>query len=275
MSGLDTSRIDYLLDQSAAAAVTVTVAGVGSGGAAVVQDLAMCGIRNWHLFDPDILEPQNLVKHPALRRDIGRPKVDIMAEWLADRNPAASVRVHQENVIDSQAFDKAVADSDIVVCATDTRKGRRYVNECCVAARKPCTTGSVLRTGLGGEIYLYVPGVTGCFACLEQYCDANNRNLEDLVPLTDEENAHRYGLSEQDFAASGLITDIAMIASLHAATTLAAVVGGHTEYLPPPRFNWLIFGLRELPGAFDAPYSVTRLVLGPQDDCEVHCARAI
>jgi molybdopterin/thiamine biosynthesis adenylyltransferase len=273
LSGLDTSRIDYLLDHGAAAAAMVTVVGVGSGGAAVLQNLAMCGIRHWHVFDPDILEPENLVKHPALRRDIGRPKVEIMADWLADRNPAASVRTYQENVIDSAAFDAAVAESDIVVCATDTRKGRRYVNERCVAARTPCTTGSVLRTGLGGEIFLYVPGVTGCFACLEQYCDLTDRNLDDLVPLTSEEETHRYGLSEREFAASGLITDIAMIAALHATITLGALVGGRTEYLPPPRFNWLIFGIRELPGAFKAPYSVTRLVLGPQDDCEAHCAR--
>lgn len=274
MTDLDTSRIDYLLDHSAAAEITATVVGVGSGGAAVVQNLAMCGIRNWHLFDPDTLAPENLVKHPALRRDLGRAKVDIMAEWLSDRNPASSVKAHQEDVIDLAAFDAAVADSDIVICATDTRKGRRYVNERCVAARKPCTTGSVLRTGLGGEVYLYVPRVTGCFACLEQYCDATSRNLEDLVPLTDEETSHRYGLNELDFAASGLITDVAMIASLHAATTLGALLGGRTEFFPAPRFNWLIFGIRELPGAFEAPYSVTRLVLGPQADCEVHCARA-
>jgi molybdopterin/thiamine biosynthesis adenylyltransferase len=271
---LDTSRIDYLLDQSAAASVTVTLVGVGSGGASVLQNLAMCGIRRWHLFDPDILEPANLVKHPAMRRDLGRPKVEVMAEWLLDRNPNSEIAAYQENVFGSPAFADAIGQSDIVICAVDHREDRRYVNDRCVAARTPCATGSVMRTGLGGEVYLYVPGITGCFSCMERYCDVNHRNLDDFISLTTEEQEHRYGLSEKDYAASGLATDISLIASLHAATTLAAVVGGRTQYVPPPRFNWLIFGIRELPGVFEAPYSVHRLSLKPRADCEVSCSRA-
>ena len=272
MADLDTSRIDYLLGAGQVAPLTVTVAGVGSGGAVVVQQLAMAGVGGWSLFDPDVLEPSNLVKHPAMRRDLGRPKVEIMAEWLADRNPAARVSAHQEDVFGSAAFDAAVAGSDIVVCAVDTRSARRYVNDRCVAAGIPCSTGSVMRTGLGGEIYLYLPGVTGCFSCMERYCDLTGRNIEALIPVTADEHEHRYGLSERDYSASGLAADIGLISSLHAGLTLAAAAGGRSEHLPVPRFNWLIFGIRELPGAFSAPYTASRLSLGPRADCPAGCS---
>jgi molybdopterin/thiamine biosynthesis adenylyltransferase len=271
---LDTSRIDYLLDQDAAASVTVTLAGVGSGGAAVLQDLAMCGIRRWRLFDPDILEASNLSKHPAMRRDLGRPKVEIMAEWLADRNPGSQVLAYQEDVFGSANFESAVAESDMVVCAVDGRAARRYVNDRCVAAATPCSTGSVMRTGVGGEIYLYLPGITGCFSCMERYCDLNDRNIENLIPVTADEHAHRYGLSERDYAASGLAADISLVAGLHAGLTLAAAVGGCSEFLPPPGFNWLIFGIRQSPGLFEVPYTATRLSLKPRDDCPVSCSQS-
>lgn len=275
MQSLDTSRIDYLLDRSDTASIAVALIGAGSGGAAVMQTLAMCGIRRWNLFDPDVLEPANLVKHPALRRDLGRLKVDVMKEWLLDRNPTAEIETHAENIFSSPTFESSLAMADIVICAVDNRAARRYVNDACVRARRPCVTGSVMRTGLGGEIYLYLPGTTGCFSCLETYCDVNERNLEDLVPVTGEEAAHRYGMNEKNFATSGLATNISVVASLHASMILAAAMGGGSEFLPAPRFNWLLVGLRELPGVFDAPFSVSRLLLAPRRDCRLRCTSAV
>src|SRR5215472_19065549 len=97
--GLDTSRIGYLVDVSHLARLRVVVAGLGSGGAVVVERLAMSGIGDWALFDPDTIEPVNLVKHPARRCDLGRPKVEWAEDWLRDRNPHAGIRGYQENVM--------------------------------------------------------------------------------------------------------------------------------------------------------------------------------
>jgi molybdopterin/thiamine biosynthesis adenylyltransferase len=268
---LDTSRIDYLLHRSAARELAVAVVGLGSGGAAVLQNLAMCGLRRWSLFDPDVLDPSNLVKHPALRRDIGRPKVDIMTEWLRDRNPDTEVAAYPQDVFEAPGFDAVVTASDLVICAVDNRAARSFVNERCVAVGTSCVTGSVMRTGVGGEVYAYVPGVTGCFVCLERFCDLNHRNLDDLIPMMSEENTHRYGLNELDFAASGLIMDISIIASLHAMLAVSVLLGGSSEYIDVPRFNWLVMGLRTLPGVFDAQYVPSRLLLGPRADCPLSC----
>lgn len=271
MTVLDTSRIDHAVSAGRAASSSVTVVGLGSGGAAVVQLIGMCGVRSWHLFDPDALEPANLVKHPFLRSDLGRPKSTVMAEWLLDRVPTAVVHDHPVDVFAADVFADAVSASDLVICAVDDPAARAFVNETCVLLRVPCATGVVMRTGVGGEVYLYVPGETGCHSCMERFCVSRGWVLDDRVPLTDEENAHRYGLGAATFATSGLSADIAIVTAFHAHMSLGLLLGTADGTLRRPEFNWLQVINRREPGIGAAPYSTTRLRLRPQQDCHLRC----
>src|ERR1035437_7135692 len=78
----------------------IVVVGLGSGGFPVLQHLAMSGWRRFTLIDPDQLESVNLVKYQGLRNDQGRMKMDIAAEWLAERKPHIQVVVDLPNVRD-------------------------------------------------------------------------------------------------------------------------------------------------------------------------------
>jgi molybdopterin/thiamine biosynthesis adenylyltransferase len=249
----------------------VTIVGLGSGGAAVSRLLGMCGIGSWHLFDPDVLEPPNLVKHLARRGDLGRPKTTIMADWLLDRMPGAVVHDHPVDVFESGAFETAVGQSDLVICAVDNAEARAFVNEKCVRLATPCSTGSVTRTGLGGEVYLYRPGETGCHSCMERVCVDRGWVLDDRIPLTDQEQNHRYGLGESAFVTSGLSTDIAVIAALQAHMSLGLLLGTEDGVLRRPEFNWLQIVLRREAGVDAAPYSATRMRLKPQQECHLAC----
>ncbi|MFC0533282.1 ThiF family adenylyltransferase [Phytohabitans kaempferiae] len=267
---LDTSRIDYLIAQSDVASLRVVVVGVGSGGAVVVERLAMCGIRSWALFDPDLLEPVNLVKHPARRSDLFRPKVEITAEWLRDRNPRADVRAYQADVVGLQTFDDEIANADLVVCAVDNAAARSYINHLCVAARLPCVFGSVFRTGLGGEVYAYLPGETGCHDCKLRYVAEQGTDLDNLLELTQEETHHIYGLGEGDFAASGLAVDIGIVATMHAHYIMSLFGAKGSAYLTAPSFNWLTIGLRDVPDLFSV-YQCFRMKLRGRHDCLHEC----
>ena len=77
---LDFERTKYLLNPDEFAKTRITVVGLGSGGAPVCDHLTMSGIHNWDLYDPDVLEAVNLVKHPRMRRDLGRPKVEVQRD---------------------------------------------------------------------------------------------------------------------------------------------------------------------------------------------------
>jgi hypothetical protein len=61
---------------------------VGGGGAAgFLEDLGRAGVWEFMLIDPDTVSETNLATQQTYRRDIGRPKVDCIAERLRDINP--------------------------------------------------------------------------------------------------------------------------------------------------------------------------------------------
>lgn len=57
---------------------------VGCGvGAAVAQQLALAGVGTLILCDDDLVDESNLNRHPiATRKDLRRPKADVVGDWL-------------------------------------------------------------------------------------------------------------------------------------------------------------------------------------------------
>lgn len=270
---LDRKRIDYLVESEALDDLEVTIVGLGSGGFPLMQQLAMLGIRRWNLFDHDILEAHNLVKHPSPRADLGLPKVEIAAAWLKDRNPQVLVDRHVAEVTtDSDALETAVSRSSLLLCAVDNPGARAFLNEMAVRQKVPCATGLVFRTGMGGSVYMYIPDETGCYACLDHFTDQNDLQLDTVIDLTDDERHHIYGLGQEEYSASGLATDITMIASLHAAMATSLLVGSRSAMVAPLAFNWLTFGMRQVPGAFASRFETERAILRPQSGCYLNCS---
>lgn len=270
---LDTARIDYLLGAAQLRDTKVVQVGLGSGGAVVLERLAMCGIGRWSLYDPDVLEPENLVKHPARRHDLGRPKTDIGSEWLLDRNPSCHVERIGGDVTADPGFDADIAEADLVICAVDGNTARHFINATCVAHHVPCVFGSVFRTGLGGEVYAYLPGETGCYACMARYCFEQGRDIENWLEMTEEETQRVYGIGEADFTASGMAADISVVASLHAHYIISLLCGRKSRYLTSPSFNWLTISLRRVEGLFEAMYETSRVLLRPQEACHLDCGK--
>lgn len=271
MDHLDTSRIDHLINGGRAAGVRVVTVGLGSGGWPVVQYLAMGGVRRWTLFDPDVLEPVNLVKHPARRADLGRPKAELMRDWLLDRNPEVQVECHVSDVRDGDEFERAIGGADLVILAVDNLATREYVNDLCVIHGVPFVSGSVFRTGFAGEVYAWRPGSFGCLRCQDEFCRARNLSFDERVGLTQEEEHRIYGLDDRSFALSGLAVDIGAIAAAHAHLAVSLLFGQTAGSIPPLTANWIVLANRPFPGAFDFAPQVRRLVLRPQNGCLAGC----
>ena len=267
-SKLDYDRIQYLLNPEQFSNITVTIVGLGSGGAPVCDHLTMNGIRNWNLFDMDTLDGVNLVKHPRLRKDIGRPKVEIQKEWILDRNPSAKVNAFIEDVMNSSEFLVSIRQSDLVLSCPDKKSVREFVSDQCIQYKVPFVTASVFRTGIGGEIYGYIPYKTGCYRCLQLYSLLNNLNLEDEeIGLTDEEKERIYGLDDREFRASGLSVDICMIAMIQIRMALSILLRNSKSSLPLLKSNWIIFANRPAKGIFNNHFEAKQMLLRPQRDC--------
>lgn len=267
-SSLDFDRITYLLNPEQFADKCITIVGLGSGGSPVCDHLVMNGIRIWELYDPDTLESENLVKHPRMRQDLGRLKVDIQKEWIEDRNPNAEVKAFAEDVMKSSNFIESVRRSSLVLSCSDKKSVREFVSDQCVAAKIPSVTASVFRTGIGGEVFGYIPNETGCYKCLQLYSELNEINLsDDALGLTVEEQQRIYGLEEREFRASGLSIDIQMIALIQARMALSILLRDSTLSMSRLKSNWIVYGNRPAKGIFRSHFEAKQMLLRPQKVC--------
>ena len=62
----------------------ITIIGVGGIGSPVALALTKMGCRRLTLFDPDTIEPHNLPNQLYRLRDVGRPKVEALADLLRE-----------------------------------------------------------------------------------------------------------------------------------------------------------------------------------------------
>jgi ThiF family len=265
---LDFERIAHLLEPEHLAGKLVVQVGLGSGGAPVCDHLTMNGVRCWELFDPDVLEPVNLVKHPRERKDLGRLKVEIQREWILDRNPGAEVKACAVDVMAAESFERSVEQSSLVLCCADKKEVRQFVNATARQHAKPCVTASVFRQGFGGEVYAYVPGETGCFACMGRAAGEQGINMNDAIQLLPEEEDHMYGFNLKDYQASGLSLDIQAISQLQARVALGLLTADSARVVAAPQANWLIYYNRPLAGVSASGFSkLVGLRIRPRKGC--------
>jgi bacteriocin biosynthesis cyclodehydratase domain-containing protein len=147
----------------------VAVLGVGGLGGWAAWALACCGVGEMWLIDGDRVEISNLNRQILYTEaDLGLLKVECAAARLRAFNPAMRVTTTARRLESQAEIADFVAGSDFVVDAADwpAHDIERWCNSACFEAGIPYITMShfppIARVGP-----LYVPGVTGCFACQE------------------------------------------------------------------------------------------------------------
>jgi bacteriocin biosynthesis cyclodehydratase domain-containing protein len=165
----------------------VAILGVGGIGTFVSYLLAAAGVGRLRLIDGDIVELSNLTRQVLYdTSDIGRPKVEVAKERLAEINPEVECVTHQV-VGAPECFDETLKGSDLVVLSADRPFAmQQLVNRYCVRERIPWTFGGY--AGLvGSSGPLIIPGTTGCLACAD--VDLEEVDLIQDLPLVGEINA--------------------------------------------------------------------------------------
>src|SRR2546425_439610 len=82
---------------------------IGAGGAAsVIEDLRRAGVGQHVLIEPDGGSEANLATQQTYRRDLGRSKVECIAERIKDINPDAVVLALDKSLdaIDDEEFER-------------------------------------------------------------------------------------------------------------------------------------------------------------------------
>jgi adenylyltransferase/sulfurtransferase len=141
----------------------VLVVGAGGLGAPVVQYLAAAGVGTLGVVDDDVVERSNLqrqvIHHDA---DVGKPKTESAAEFVAGLNPDVDVETYQTRLDKSTVAD-VVDGYDLVVDASDNFPTRYLVNDYCRLSDVPVVHGAIYK--FEGQATTLVPGGP-CYRCL-------------------------------------------------------------------------------------------------------------
>ena len=122
------SRTELLIGREALETLArsrVAVFGVGGVGGFAAEALARSGIGALDLIDSDVVSLSNLNRQIiALRSTVGRPKVEVMAERIADINPDCRVTPIQAFYSPETAASFDFSKYDYTVDAIDTVTGK-------------------------------------------------------------------------------------------------------------------------------------------------------
>ena len=230
----------------------VLIAGCGSGGSNVALQLVMSGIQNFALFDSDVLEPENVIRHACGARYVGQLKVDALAEVLRDRNPSVQIEKHNTDLMKCEELADHIRKSSVVVLATDNDPTRYRLNQLCVENGVQFVVGKVFTRGIGGEVFAYRPSEGGCLACLEGYLQRTHLRdgVREIDLVSEEEREKMYGMEIPEIKDSpGLNVDISFITSFHTRFVLDAIartIPERPQFLFPIDENYVIWGNRPI-----------------------------
>ncbi|MEA2280272.1 MAG: hypothetical protein QOK21_879 [Solirubrobacteraceae bacterium] len=194
----------------------VCVIGCGGLGTWALAATASLGVGAFTLADDDVVERSNLNRQILFGEDdVGLPKVELAAAWLARFDAGIAVRTSRRRVGSAADAAALVSDADLVILAADWPPYElgRWINQACVERGVPFLSAGqqppLLRIGP-----TYVPGAGACFACHEA-------TLGESFPLYDEISAYRrrHGTTAITLGpASGLLGCTLALETLHLLT---------------------------------------------------------
>ncbi|MFB6184598.1 MAG: molybdopterin-synthase adenylyltransferase MoeB [Haloarculaceae archaeon] len=143
----------------------VVVVGAGGLGSPVIQYLAAAGVGTVGIVDDDAVERSNLQRQVVHGTDdVGRPKVDSAADYVADLNPDVTVETHETRLaVDN--VESILGEYDFVVDASDNFPTRYLVNDYCTLSGTPFSHGAIYQ--FEGQVTTFPQQEDSpCYRCL-------------------------------------------------------------------------------------------------------------
>ena len=172
-------RVRNAYDMAAMATTRLVIVGCG-GSAAYIEDMVRCGVGEVVLIDPDTIDRPNLATQQVYRSDLGRPKVEAIAERLLDISRHVRVATLQTSLDDLTDEDVArltrapLPNTRIggpgvsILCGfTDNFWAQARVNRLALTMGVSQLMAGVYKEGRGLELFYSIPGIsTACARCV-------------------------------------------------------------------------------------------------------------
>ena len=141
----------------------VLVVGAGALGNEIIKNLALAGVGNVVIVDPDSIETHNLTRSVLFRPgDIGRSKASVAAEMAREIEPRLKTRAFVapvQSALGLGVFRRV----DVVLGGVDNLQTRRDLNRACMLADTAFIDGGLFY--LDGDVRTFLPPFPVCFDC--------------------------------------------------------------------------------------------------------------
>jgi len=225
----------------------VAIVGCGGTGSAVAEQLVRLGVRDFIVVDPDELSDSNVTRvYGSTLADVGRPKVDVIADHLLAIAP--DVRVDRLNSkITLLPTARVLTDADIIFGCTDDNAGRLVLSRLATYMLTPVIDCGVILTsdvaghldGIHGRVTILYPGAA-CLVCRDRV-DFARAASEGLTPA---EHARREGEGYAP-ALGGIEPAVVPFTTAVAAQAVAELLERLTSYGQTPVPNEILLRMHE------------------------------
>lgn len=151
----------------------VLIFGVGAVGSGIALQLAMAGVHHFILIDKDVVTADSLQRHYTFQvEDIGRPKVDALADYLRGLDDRIVCHSYCRIVDYDTRLDEWLEQADLVVNTLDEPYigyTSLKIGRACYARHLPLYVGGGFDAHLMSTGELIVPDQTPCVDCYTDY----------------------------------------------------------------------------------------------------------
>ena len=151
------SRNIGLLESSIMNHKTALIVGCGSVGSFIALELARAGVGRFTLVDSDTLEIHNICRHQLGFRDLGRFKVDAVADAIQNINPSAKVERFRGILQDLPSEYISDFEDGIVIGTGDNRESSAFANELAKVLNVPFVSTGCWQRAHAGECFYWYP----------------------------------------------------------------------------------------------------------------------
>ena len=217
--------------------LVIGIVGCGGTGSAVAEQLVRLGVRHFVIIDPDQLSQSNLTRvYGSRASDVGRPKVQVLAEHLGEISPEVQCETFQ-SMITLETVARQLTVCDLVFGCTDDNAGRLVLSRLATYLVTPVIDCGILLssdsdgeiTGIDGRVTVLSPG-QACLVCRDRV-DLARAAAELLTP------GERVRRQNEGYAPALGLTEPAVVTftTLVAATAVSELLERLTGYGPNER----------------------------------------
>jgi molybdopterin/thiamine biosynthesis adenylyltransferase len=225
----------------------VGIVGCGGTGSAVAEQLVRLGVRQITLIDPDEISVTNVTRvYGSTPFEVGRPKVDVLAEHIVRIAPETRV-VSVRSMLNVKAAAIRLTDCDIVFGCTDDNAGRLILSRVATYLLTPVFDCGVVITsdtdgqirGVDGRVTVLVPR-QACLVCRGRI-DLARASAELLTP---EERVRR---ADEGYAPAlgGAEPAVVAFTTLVGATAVSELLERLIGYGPEPRPSEILLRIHD------------------------------